>query len=978
MARVSQRITSPRLIGRDSQLALLRELCANAARGTFALALIKGDAGIGKSRLVCELETTQECHTALVLQGNCFPISGEDAPYGPLVTALRRTPAAVLEAAASALPPAMVAELAVLIPTLSHAGEAVRDSSRGAQGRQYEYLLELLARIAEPAPVVLVVEDIHWADPSTLDFLSFIARNARDERVLVVVTHRLHDGPDMRALELYVDQLERCPAVTSIALEPLTEREVQEQIEAILCRPADVSSSSRISARTQGNPFYVEELIAHGGSSEAPLTAGQAAALLERVRALPPDSQHVVGVLAAFGRAVHHDLVAAAAGIGEPAFSNALRSAVDAHVVVADATALTYRHALTREAVYDALLPGERRRLHASVAAALYDRPELTDAAELAVQWRAAEEPTAALAASIVAARAATEVYAYSEAVEHYTAVVSLWGPTSAQGLDEDRAQLLLDAADAAYRAGVDELPIQWCRLGLAALGDEPDTRRAAEFFERLGRFQDHHLDRSLSYYSEALACLDEAPSAERARLLGDESLTLMLSVRWDEARERAERALAVALQASAYAEEGFTRSVLGLVLAYLGDFESAEAHLTEAIRIGEDLQRPEDASRAYVHMGEIRRLRGNLPGALEMMTAGVDAARRLGVEASYGRYFALNAAEDEYELGRWDEAQARIDELEGASLTWSETVLRLTVSGQLAAGRGEFERAREWLDGASAQLRDSSATEWTAYVAASAIELLVTEGARDAALATGVRELERVRGQEEELYTPGLVAVTVRAAADVAAAAAKSPNVPAVHGAEQQVEWLSEFLSAGSPPIALAHLTSARAEVQRARGESSAASWHAVAAEWDRLEHPYRAAYAHFREAEAILAAKGDRGAATMALAHALAVAEGLRAAPLIAWIETLSQRARLKRAVVRQVGTGRPDEHLTNREREVLLLVAEGRTNREIGSTLFITERTAGLHVSRVIGKLGVSNRSQAAAIARDLGLSGGAPVL
>jgi DNA-binding CsgD family transcriptional regulator/tetratricopeptide (TPR) repeat protein len=413
---------------------------------------------------------------------------------------------------------------------------------------------------------------------------------------------------------------------------------------------------------------------------------------------------------------------------------------------------------------------------------------------------------------------------------------------------------------------------------------------------------------------------------------------------------------------------------VLGLVLAYLGDFESAEAHLTEAIRIGEDLQRPEDVSRAYVHMGEIRRLGGDLAGALEMMAAGVDAARRLGVEASYGRYFALNAAEDEFELGRWDEAQARIDELEGASLTWSETVLRLTVSGQLAAGRGEFERARAWLDDAGAQLRSTSATEWTAYVGASAIELLVTEGAPDAALATGVRELERVRGQEEELYTPGLVAVTVRAAADVAAAA-KSENAPAVLGAEQQVEWLSGFLSPGSPPIALAHLASARAEVQRARGEWPAASWEAVAAEWDRLEHPYRAAYAHFRHAEAILAGKGDRGAATAALAHALAVAEGLRAVPLIGWIDALSQRARLKRAVVRQVGTGRPDEHLTNREREVLLLVAEGRTNREIGSTLFITERTAGLHVSRVIGKLGVNNRSQAAAIARELGLSGGA---
>ena len=148
-------------------------------------------------------------------------------------------------------------------------------------------------------------------------------------------------------------------------------------------------------------------------------------------------------------------------------------------MIEADGATLTFRHALTREAVYDALLPGERRRLHAAVAAALYERPDMTDAAELAVQWRAAGEPAAALAASIEAARAAAGVYAYSEAVEHYTAAVALW--SSADATDLDRAEILLDAADAAYRAGADDLPIEWCELGLAALGEDPDPRRAAD-----------------------------------------------------------------------------------------------------------------------------------------------------------------------------------------------------------------------------------------------------------------------------------------------------------------------------------------------------------------------------------------------------------------------------------------------------------------------------------------------------------------
>lgn len=950
---MSERITSPRLIGREAELQRLRQLWERAAAGTFTLALVKGDAGIGKSRLVREFESPD----AKVLRGSCFPIAGDQAPYGPLVAALRGVEPAALQAVANRLPQPVVAELAILLPALSRHAPASRDGSRGAQGRQYEYLLELLARLADETPLALVIEDIHWADPSTLDFLSFVARNARDERVLLIATHRLHDGRDLQALERYVAQLERCPAVEPIALGPLTEEQVSEQIEAILRRPVDTTSIRRITARTQGNPFYVEELIAQEDMAEAPLPAGQAATLLERVNTLSPQTRRVLQVLAAFGRAVEHDLLAAAAATEEPELSQLLRGAVDAHVVETDGASLTFRHALTREAVYDALLPGERKPLHAAVARALQARSD-TDAAELAVHWRAAGEPEAALAASLEAARAAAGVYAYSEAVEHYSAAVSLWSAADAPGLD--RAEILLDAADTAYRAGADELPIRWCEQGLQALGEDPDPRRAATFFERLGRFQDHHLDRSLSYYSEALRHLDDAPSAERARVLADESLTLTLSVRWEEARERAERALAVAQQAGADAEEGFARSVLGLVLAYLGEFDAGEEHLLHARRIGESLERPEDASRAYVHLGEVRRLRGDLPGALEVMTDGLDAARRLGVEASYGRYFALNAAEDEYELGHWDSAQERIDRLAGASLTWSETLLRLTVSGQLATGRGEFERARGWLAEASGQLRDSSATEWTAYVGACVIEHRLTAGEPDEAMTLAAAELARVRGKEEQLYTPALVAVAVRAAADTG-----DPRE-----AERLTGWLAGFLDDASPPIAHAHLAGARAECARASGAATPEQWDRVAHAWDGLHHPYRAAYARVRQAEASLAA-GRREEAAQALSRALSVAEGLRAAPLTDWARDIAARKRLRRAVASRLDSAGLHERLTQREQEVLVLVTEGRTNRQIGDELHITEGTAALHVSRILAKLGVRTRGQAAAVARRAGL-------
>ena len=674
-------------------------------------------------------------------------------------------------------------------------------------------------------------------------------------------------------------------------------------------------------------------------------------------------------MLAAFGRAIEQDLLAAAAAIEEPELSRLLRTAVDAHVIEADGSTLTFRHALTREAVYDALLPGERRRLHAAVAGALYERPDMTDAAELAVQWRAAGEPAAALAASIEAARAAAGVYAYSEAVEHYTAAVALW--SSADATDLDHAEILLDAADAAYRAGADDLPIQWCELGLAALGEDPDPRRAATFFERLGRFQDHHLDKSLSYYNEALLCLDDAPSAERARLLGDESLTLTLSVRWDEARELAERALVVAQEAGADAEEGFARSVLGLVLAYLGEFETAEAHLDEARRIGEALERPEDASRAYVHLGEVRRLRGDLPGALEVMAAGLEASRRLGVEASYGRYFALNAAEDEYELGHWDAAQERIDRL-------ARRVADLERDAAAADRLGPARRGPGRVRARSRVARRGQRT--AARVVGDGVDGL-RRGVRDRAAAHGGRARAGAgdrRGRARARERAGGAALHAGAGRGGGAGGGgrRDRGRPrsrrgaarrrAPHGLAVGLPRRRRTTDRPGAPGA-ARSRSAPAPAARRRPSSGTASPR----DWDRLQHPYRAAYARVREAEARLAGDGDREAAADALSKALTVAETLGATPLSEWANTLVSRKRLRRAVVRRLESAGPEERLTRREHEVLVLVAEGRTNRQIGGELHITEGTAALHVSRILGKLEVKTRGQAAAIARRAGL-------
>ena len=469
--------------------------------------------------------------------------------------------------------------------------------------------------------------------------------------------------------------------------------------------------------------------------------------------------------------------------------------------------------------------------------------PDLTDAAELAVQWRAAGKPTAAFTASLEAARAATGVYAYSEAVEHYTAAVALWSSADATGLDHagDPARRRRRGPPGRRRRAAD--PMAGARTGGAR--ENPDPLRAATFFERLGRFQDHHLDKSLTYYNEALLCLDETASAERARLLGDESLTLTLSVRWDEAATAPSARCSSRGSGQPRPRRGSRARSSGSCSPTSGSSKPAEAHLEEARRIGELLERPEDVSRAptctWARSGDCAatcpvRWRSWRRGSRRRAASASSLIRPLlRPQRRRGRVRAGP-------LGRGAGAD---QPARGASLTWSELLLRLTVSGQLAAGRGDFERARARLDEATGQLRESSATEWTAYVGACVIELLLTAGESEQALATATAELERVSGREEQLYTPALVGAAVRAAADVGA----------LDDAERHTAWLSGFLNDASPPIARAHLAGAVAECDRARGASSAEQWDRVARGWDQLQHPYRAAYARVREAEALLA---------------------------------------------------------------------------------------------------------------------------
>jgi predicted ATPase len=371
------RVASPTFVGRVEELQILEAARKRAADADPAVVLVGGEAGIGKTRLVTECASRCAADGMRVLLGGCVPVGDGALPYAPVVEALRGLLSEVgVEAVRELVGPAWP-ELARLLPAL---GEPDRRGPPGqaAQARLFELLLGLLGRLGMQAPVVLVLEDLHWADRSTRDLLAFLVRNLRRERVLVVVTYR-NDEPSHQRFGPYLAELDRADRVGRVELARLDQAQTVAQLVGILGAAPAAELADAVFARSEGNPFFTEELLGsiRAGSSELPATLRDL--LRGRIQALPEPASQVLAVVAVAGRRVPHRLLAAVAGGDDDILVTMLRTAVAGQLLVTQPAEDGYelRHALLREVVEADLLPGERVRLHGRYAKALTDRPEL-------------------------------------------------------------------------------------------------------------------------------------------------------------------------------------------------------------------------------------------------------------------------------------------------------------------------------------------------------------------------------------------------------------------------------------------------------------------------------------------------------------------------------------------------------------------------------------------------------------------------
>jgi DNA-binding CsgD family transcriptional regulator len=1003
LASMATRFSSPVFVGRGAELARLDEARRRTASGPPAAVVVGGEAGVGKTRLLDEFARRSAADGVRVLVGRCIELGEEGVPFAPVIEALRSMLHAQDPETARRWIGHARSELARLLPELGVApgqgGQAVAPELAPAQGRMFELLLDLVERVAAERPTVLVVEDLHWADQSTRDLLGFVVRGLRRPGLLLVLTYRTDELHRRHPLRPFLAELERIRWVERLELERFDRLELLAQLTGILGRPPTAELVDDVFERAQGNPFYTEELLAASASGLAgqlPQTLRDT--LMARIETLPDQTQHVLRVAAAAGRWVEHELLAAVAGLPEADLFDALRQAISSYVLVVDneREAYAFRHALVQEAVYGDLLPGERTRLHASYAATLAARarPEgceqASAAAELAHHWYAAHDLERALPAAVTAGLAAEKVYAYAEAQRQFERALELWDqvPAAHAGLGLDRVGLLGRAARAAFRVANSDRSVALLRTALKEVDPEAEPLRAGVLTARLAHvLRQSGKQGAFALYEEAVRLVPpEPPTHERALVLSSLGQALMLKPMFAEARSVSEEAIAVARATGSRASEGHARNTLGVVLAHLGDTEAGLARLQEALRIAVDLHENhgfdvDDVLRAHSNLCDLYDLTGELERAAAMAVEGAEESRSHGLERSFGAWLAADAAAALLKLGRWDQADRLLHDAgmvaspDGlAALNLHQTVAILEV------GRGELDLAAQHLDsGRGIFEKVFVGAQHIGPLYREIAHLAVWQGrhadARTAA-ATGLAACLGVDGarQAASLYPVGL-----RAEADEAERArarhAADDEADARRAAAELLDGARRLRTPWGPEFE-AHLATSEAEWTRVVGEADPERWQAAVDAWDKAGQPYPAAYARWRLAEALLAARVDRDRAEQALREAHATAARLGARPLRTELEQLARRSRVALAGADGVADG--GLGLTPRELEVLRLVADGRSNRQIAEELFISAKTASVHVSNILAKLGVGSRVEAAAVAHRLGLFDGDRVL
>jgi len=1066
------------VVGRERELGRLGIALERAAAGSLSRVVVTGVTGGGVTTLLSELERRLAGEPGVVVARGAAvePLSGH--PYAALSAALEHPIGALPDAQLPEVLGPAAGEIALLLPSQAariHAACPVEDTMQSGpeqrRGRFVEAVLGVLGRLAGSGGVLLVLDDLHWADPGTRAFVEFVVGLDVALPICLVVSYHSDEVDRRHPFGRVAATLAADSRVDRIELEAFRADELARFIEAETGERPPAGLLAAIVERSSGNPLMAGQMLVARRSVPGARLSDSFDELVEaRLALLGTGAARWVRALAALRRPIDP---AALAGLdtGDGILSEAtLEEAVESGLVTRLAGGVAIAQELYADTIESLLDPLGRQAIHSAIASWLPGPPD-----ERAWHWERALRFDLARDAHVEAGLAAEALDPGGSALAQYGRALELdalapvinpdataagagarpgaVGPVGSDGRSGrtrlDRPALLARAAEAAFVHGsfrqaaalavraIDAWSDPSALSGVVALGREARDRRAEELgslYERLGRYRwgAGEIEKALSAFTTGAQSVPAGPSPARARVLGALAQALMLEGSFDESAAWARDAIATAREVGedALAELGHVTCTLGVDLAYMGDLDAGLALVREAATIARRAGRVDDLMRTYANHTTLLELDSRRSEALAIVDEGIAEARRWGQEAAYGALLRGDGGGTLFALGRWAESEAMCRQ----ALEWSPSgISRFNPLVGLTTVRVETasdEEAGRLLGQVLLQQESVPDSQWIAEVQRATVSFALWRDDVQDARRAAERGWARVLRNDDWAQIAISASTTVEAAAAVAEDARERRDG---HALAETLTWADAVLEearrrvdAGGMPVALGarieaelHLDTALAHRTRISGEPDPAGWADLAERWAALPNPYRAAHARWREAEAVLRSRpevpggrADRAHARRALIEAWHIAGRLGAMPLRRALERLAARARIAlpdedghgiAGITEPAGAmqvvahgaapgesrggglamrlaGPPESPsadpfgLSPRETEVLAVLAEGRSNREIAQRLFISERTVAVHVGNILAKLGVAGRVEAATVALRLGLVAG----
>jgi DNA-binding CsgD family transcriptional regulator len=991
MQAMARRSSSPRLVGRDTEMAALIDAVTRQDEER-PVVLVDGEAGIGKTRLLMELvsrlrATADDRGPVEVVRGSCLALAEGELPFAPVLEILddlRNQP----DVAGDVEP----------VWTELSGGVATPSAGTSTRGRLFSQVRDVLVRAAAPSGLVVIIDDLHWADRSTLDLLQFLARRLRGTNVLIVAAYRSDELHRRHPLRPVLAELTRGFVREQVDLGPLSAEAIGDQVDEIVGRD-DPALRQRIAERAEGNPFHAEELVAID-AGDTPLPASLREVLLARLRTLDAATIELLGVCAVVGCNVDEAILEPVSNGDPVAIHHGLRDAVEHSILIPseDGRWYSFRHALLQEAVYDDLLPADRVGLHRRVADALVADPALrsrspaVEAGELARHRDAAGQLDMAFEAYLEAGLAAFRATAWAEAASAFDRASAIAASRGDDSIDPRLVAVLQAAALAVHYAGDLQRSKALLRAWIERAKANGDNATAVELLIRLSRLQNTAGDETASHltFAEA-AALDVPEERIHARVI-------LASERVSEAYLDSHNRDAVALASETLplAEAaGDTEIVIrmltdrGTSLTQLGRFDEAAADFARAEGLQSTQQSVFELGVTFTNRGWALAEAGELDSGEALLRDGLRIAADLGVSGDWDPWNLSVLGFIATMRGNQEQAVEFLDRTRASGIRGVPLFIVELASAMLAARRGDAFGASEALQRARADTIGLEGLQ--AYLELTAAHVAQDAGDARERLVRVDAGLAALEGRDLLATWSWLAAHGASAAADLAeashgrtAAVASREMTVKAHGyAAIASEVATGQRLPGSRPTRLtrANAAFAAAEAERAEGQDDPAAWAAVAAAFEELGYRPQVAELRHREAAASLR-RGDRTRARDALRVALSTAIDAGMVTLGRRITALARAGRLDLDAGRgaeTVGDAAPAAApatgdpwgLTEREREVLALVAAGRTNGQIGAALFISTKTASVHVTHILDKLGVSSRTEAALLAIHAGL-------